>query len=96
MKKIKNIIRIWLAVKIKRLRPFLLSNDEKNKIIIFEIKDSFKSMGFDISEMTDLEFKQVINNASYIALKAGVTLDDFKEVMNRFSDSLKDVKINEN
>lgn len=77
------MIRIWLAMKVKWLRPYLLTHIEQEKLSILELKACFKSFGFDISDMSDNEIKKGINETSKIINQTGLSAQEFVDFSKR-------------
>ena len=78
-------IRLWIAVKIKRLRPHLLTKSESEKLNILELRSAFRFFGFDTSEMSDDDIKKGIEDMGKIVAKAGLSKDEAIELSNRMS-----------
>jgi len=83
--KIHHKIRIWLAVKIKWLRPYLLNSNEIEKISILELRSAFRFFGFDTSKMTDDDIKKGIDEMGKLVLKAGLSKEEAIELSNRMA-----------
>ncbi len=78
-------IRLWIAVKIKWLRPHLLTKTESENLTILEIRSSFRFLGFDTSEMSDDDIKKGIEKIGKVVVKVGLSKDEAIEVSNRMA-----------
>lgn len=83
--KMYHKIRIWLAIKIQRLRPHLLSEKEQEKISILGLRACFNFFGFDTTDMSDDEIKQGVNDLSKCLGKTGCTAQELVEASNRLA-----------
>lgn len=78
-------IRLWLAIKLKWLRPYFLNKEEQEKILLLELRSAFKFFGFNTSDMSDEDIKRGADEMSRVMLKAGLTKDEAIELSNRMS-----------
>jgi hypothetical protein len=72
-------IRIFLAIKIKWLRPYLLNKDEQDKLVLIEFRSLALFFGFDINDMSDEEIKEGVIFASKEMSKAGFSASEVVE-----------------
>jgi hypothetical protein len=79
MKKRANRIRIYLGIKFSFLSPYLLTEKELEKALLFRTRVNLSALGFDLSEMTDDEIKDSIINFSLSMSQLGVTSEMFAE-----------------
>lgn len=47
--KLYNTIRIFVAIRVRSIRPYLLSEDEQKKLHILELKNNLRCLGLDLS-----------------------------------------------
>ncbi|MBC7382810.1 MAG: hypothetical protein H7296_07410 [Bacteroidia bacterium] len=78
-------IRILLAIKIEWLRPYLLTDTEKEKLSLLELRNCFKFFGFDTSDITDDQIKQGCDEFSKCLAKTRSTAQELIEVSNSFA-----------
>lgn len=64
---------MYLAVKIKWLRPHFLSLKEQEKLTMLEFRSLALLFGFDVSNMSDEEIKEGVVRASKAMSMGGVT-----------------------
>ena len=78
-----RIIKIWLAIRIRRLRPYLLTKKEQEKLSILELRGSFSFFGFDISNMSDEEIKQGVITLAKEMSKIGLSASEASKALSR-------------
>lgn len=74
-------IKMWLAVKIKWLRPYLLSLDMQEKLVMLEFRALARCLGLDITGMSDEEIKEGVSNVVKGMDKAGISADEAGEAL---------------
>lgn len=83
--KIYHKVRIWLAIKIQWLRPYLFSSKEQHKFTLLEFRANAAFFGFDFKELSDEEITKSIDGSAKILSKLGCTSDEVSEVVKRMS-----------
>lgn len=74
--KLYHILRVWLAIKIPKLRKKLLTKSEHEKLIMAEFRHLARLFGFkDIDDMTDEEIQEGVTEASKIMASTGMSVD---------------------
>lgn len=81
--KIYYKIRIWIAIKIEWLRPYLLTKKEQEKLIMLEFRSLALLFGFDIRDMSDAEIKEGVTHAAKQMSKAGLSASEAGEALRR-------------
>jgi len=81
--KIYHKIRIWLAIKIKCLRLYLLTEKEQKKLIMLEFRSLASLFGFDASDMSDEDIKQNVTHAAKEMSKAALSASEAGEALKR-------------
>ena len=76
-------IRVWSAIKIEWLRPYLLTKKEQEKLIMVEFRSLASLFGFDTSDMSDEEIKEGVTHAAKEMSKAGVSASEAGEALRR-------------
>ena len=81
--KIYHKIRIWIAIKIEWLRPYLLTKKEQEKLVMLEFRSLALLFGFDISDMSDAEIKESVNKAAKEMSKVGLSASEAGEALRK-------------
>ena len=81
--KIYHKIRIWIAIKIEWLCPYLLTKKGQEKLVMLEFRSLALLFGFDISDMSDAEIKESVNKAAKEMSKVGLSASEAGEALRK-------------
>ena len=81
--KIYHKIRIWIAIKIEWLCPYLLTKKEQEELVMLEFRSLALLFGFDISDMSDAEIKESVNKAAKEMSKVGLSASEAGEALRK-------------
>lgn len=80
-----NKIRLWLAIKVKHLRPCLLTKEEQEKLTLIELRRNALFFGFDFSNFSDDEIKESADKMGKALSKVGLTAIEASQLIIKLS-----------
>ncbi len=87
--RIVYIVKIWLAIKIKWLRPYLLDKEDQIKLKLLEFRFLMSMLGFDVSDMSDDDIKQGVLRLAKEVSESGLSASETYDTLDRLASIMR-------